>query len=86
MVEKEPSAESSSLEAYLARQREHLATAICREWIAPGASRDRQMRLRLACEELVRQSFNEVLTAREEERRKSAHRCMRKSTDGESSS
>lgn len=85
VVKKKTSAELAALEAYLAKQREHLAAAICKEWATPNSSSERQARLKAACQELVKRSFHEVFCAREAEGSKATIGCMRRSTGGKSS-
>ncbi|KAF4662213.1 hypothetical protein FOL47_006360 [Perkinsus chesapeaki] len=53
------------LEAYLAKQREHLAAAISAEWITTSTSPERKLKMESACHELVRRSFEEVHAAAE---------------------
>ncbi|KAF4736571.1 hypothetical protein FOZ63_032182 [Perkinsus olseni] len=81
-VVKETTAELGGLETYLAQQREHLATAIFKDWVTPNASHERQARLKSACQELVRRSFQEVVCARATEPSKYTTRRMRRSADG----
>ncbi|KAF4695852.1 hypothetical protein FOZ60_003021 [Perkinsus olseni] len=81
-VVKETTAELGGLETYLAQQREHLATAIFKDWVTPNASHERQTRLKSACQELVRRSFREVVCARATEPSKYTTRRMQRSADG----